>query len=58
MLLGWEGVRTTEFTGSLTPMHVERVSAMAERHGLQLADYRRVGAQEAEPNEVEYAITT
>jgi hypothetical protein len=35
---------------------VERVTAMAERHGLQLADYRRVGAREAEPNEIAYAI--
>lgn len=41
LLLGLEGVNDTTFTGSLTPSHVERVSAMAARHGFKLADYRR-----------------
>lgn len=57
MLLGLEGVRDTVFTGSLTPQHVERVTAMAERHGFHLADYRRSGAQSWEGKELEHAVT-
>ncbi len=38
MLLGFENIRSCEFTGRLRSEHVRRVAAMAERHGFQLAD--------------------
>lgn len=41
MLLGFEGIRDASFTGSLTPQQVMQVSAMAARHGFELADYKR-----------------
>jgi predicted amino acid dehydrogenase len=41
MLLGFEEVRDSTFTGSLTAEHVVRVTAMAARHGFELADYKR-----------------
>lgn len=41
MLLGFEGIRDASFTGALTPEQVMRVSAMAARHGFELADYKR-----------------
>lgn len=41
MLLGFEGVRDSTFTGTLTAEHVVRVTAMAARHGFELADYKR-----------------
>lgn len=54
MLLGWEGVRDTAFTGPLSPAHVARVAAMAARHGLELADYRSPGGWGAERKEAAY----
>lgn len=56
MLLGLEGIRDTAFTGSLTPEHVARVTAMAQRHGFQLADYRRAGLAGAEGKEPAHAV--
>jgi acetylornithine/succinyldiaminopimelate/putrescine aminotransferase/predicted amino acid dehydrogenase len=41
ILLGLEGIRDTTFTGSLSAEHVRRVTAMAQRHGFELADYKK-----------------
>ena len=38
MILALEGVRTTRFTGTLTPGHIADIAAMAARHGFSLAD--------------------
>jgi|GEM_PF-2924817 len=38
LLLAAEGVRDDDFTGTITPAHVRRVEAMAERHGVTLAN--------------------
>ncbi len=56
LLLGFEGVRDTTFTGSLTPDHVQRVAAMAARHGFTLADYRRACVLGSEQKIPSYAI--
>jgi fatty aldehyde-generating acyl-ACP reductase len=40
MLLGFEGVRTCEFTGSLTPAHVARTGQWAVDHGFHLAAFK------------------
>jgi acetylornithine/succinyldiaminopimelate/putrescine aminotransferase/predicted amino acid dehydrogenase len=56
MLLGFEGVRDTSFTGSLTAEHVARVAAMAARHGFALADYRRACVLGSERRESTYAL--
>jgi acetylornithine/succinyldiaminopimelate/putrescine aminotransferase/predicted amino acid dehydrogenase len=56
MLLGLEGVHDATFTGSLTAGHVERVAAMAVRHGFKLADYKRSCVLGFERKEETYAI--
>lgn len=38
LLLGFEGIFDTEFTGSITASHVRRVIEMADRHGFELAE--------------------
>jgi predicted amino acid dehydrogenase len=51
ILLGLEGVADATFTGSLRPEHVARVSAMARRHGFELADYKSSCVLGSEPRE-------
>jgi acetylornithine/succinyldiaminopimelate/putrescine aminotransferase/predicted amino acid dehydrogenase len=51
LLLGWEGLNDTSFTGSVRPGQVRRIEAMAHRHGFELSDYKRrcvFGSQENE----------
>ena len=38
MVLALEGIRSTRFTGNLTPSHVADIAAMASRQGFRLAD--------------------
>jgi predicted amino acid dehydrogenase len=52
MLLGFEGIRDTSFTGTLTAQHLQRVTAMAERHGFTLAGYKRSCVLGSERREV------
>ena len=40
ILLGFEGVRDTTFTGLVTPQQVYRIEETAQRHGFELADYK------------------
>jgi acetylornithine/succinyldiaminopimelate/putrescine aminotransferase/predicted amino acid dehydrogenase len=42
ILLGLEGLRGVRFTGPLSPDHVHSMSAIAERHGFGLADFKKV----------------
>jgi predicted amino acid dehydrogenase len=56
MLLGFEGVRDSTFTGSLTPEHVSRVTRMAARHGFELAGYKRTCVLGSERREPSYAV--
>jgi acetylornithine/succinyldiaminopimelate/putrescine aminotransferase/predicted amino acid dehydrogenase len=55
MLLGFDDIRDTSFTGSLTVEHVTRVAAMATRHGFTLADYKRSCVLGCERKEEAYA---
>jgi predicted amino acid dehydrogenase len=41
ILLGFEGICDSAFTGSLTADQVASVAAMAARHGFELAGYKR-----------------
>jgi len=41
LLLGFEGVRDSSFTGTIRAEHIRRIEAMAARHGFALADYKR-----------------
>jgi predicted amino acid dehydrogenase len=41
ILLGFEGIADTTFTGLLTAEHVTRVAALAARHEFALAEYKR-----------------
>jgi acetylornithine/succinyldiaminopimelate/putrescine aminotransferase/predicted amino acid dehydrogenase len=41
LLLGLEGIRDATFTGTLPVENVNRLKAMADRHGFALADYKR-----------------
>ena len=41
MLLGFEGIRDSSFTGSLSQAQITHIGEMARRHGFKLADYKR-----------------
>jgi predicted amino acid dehydrogenase len=56
MLLGFEGIFDSAFTGSLTADQVVRVAAMAARHGFELADYKRSCVLGCDRKEEAYAI--
>lgn len=55
MLLGLEGERSTAFTGTLTIAQVERITALAARHGFELADYKRACVLDRETRKKHYA---
>jgi hypothetical protein len=42
LLLGWEGTNDSSYIGSVRPGQVRLVAAMAQRHGFELSDYKRV----------------
>lgn len=56
MLLGFEGVRDSTFTGSLTANHVYRIAGMARRHGFELADYKRLCVLGSEQEKEAHAV--
>jgi hypothetical protein len=55
MLLGFEGIRDSTFTGSLSSTHVRQVSHFAVRHGFKLADYKRSCVLGSEQRHLAYA---
>jgi predicted amino acid dehydrogenase len=56
MLLGFEGVRDSRFTGSIRSDQLRVLEAMAQRHGFELADRKSFQTVSAELKEECYAF--
>lgn len=57
LLLGFEGVTDSHFTGLLKREHVSTLSAMASKHGFGLANYKHSCVLSAQPEEEIHAHT-
>jgi len=57
LLLGYEGVFDTTFTGAITAGHVRRVTGLARKHGFRLAEYKTRCVLGSEPAEESHVLS-
>jgi acetylornithine/succinyldiaminopimelate/putrescine aminotransferase/predicted amino acid dehydrogenase len=50
ILLGFEGIHDRSFTGTLLAAQIHKIENISQRHGFQLADYKRTYDHNEEPN--------